>query len=49
MHEVLKGGWHPCAPDDCRRYRPAARNAAPFDTSASHVGFRCTARKRIMS
>lgn len=38
---VLKGGSHLCAPNYCRRYRPAARHAEPEDTSTSHVGFRC--------
>jgi formylglycine-generating enzyme len=43
---VLKGGSHLCAPNYCRRYRPAARHAEPVDTSTSHVGFRCVARER---
>ena len=43
---VLKGGSHLCAPNYCRRYRPAARHPQPVDTSASHVGFRCIVRKR---
>ena len=47
--KVLKGGSHLCAPNYCRRYRPAARHAEPIDTSASHVGFRCIIRKRIES
>jgi formylglycine-generating enzyme required for sulfatase activity len=47
--KVLKGGSHLCAPNYCRRYRPAARHAEPVDTSASHVGFRCITRKRIKS
>jgi formylglycine-generating enzyme len=47
--KVLKGGSHLCAPNYCRRYRPAARRAEPIDTSASHVGFRCITRKRITS
>jgi formylglycine-generating enzyme len=41
---VLKGGSHLCAPNYCRRYRPAARHAEPEDTSTSHVGFRCISR-----
>lgn len=41
---VLKGGSHLCAPNFCRRYRPAARHAEPEDTSTSHVGFRCLKR-----
>jgi formylglycine-generating enzyme len=43
--KVLKGGSHLCAPNYCRRYRPAARHAEPVDTSTSHVGFRCVVRK----
>jgi formylglycine-generating enzyme len=39
--KVPKGGSHLCAPNYCRRYRPAARHAQPVDTSTSHVGFRC--------
>jgi len=39
--KVIKGGSHLCAPNYCRRYRPAARHAQPVDTSMSHVGFRC--------
>jgi formylglycine-generating enzyme required for sulfatase activity len=42
--KVLKGGSHLCAPNYCRRYRPAARHAEPIDTSTSHVGFRCILR-----
>ncbi|MFL5336049.1 MAG: SUMF1/EgtB/PvdO family nonheme iron enzyme, partial [Geminicoccaceae bacterium] len=42
--KVLKGGSHLCAPNYCRRYRPAARHPEPVDTSASHVGFRCIIR-----
>ena len=38
---VLKGGSHLCAPNYCRRYRPAARFPHPVDTSTSHIGFRC--------
>jgi formylglycine-generating enzyme required for sulfatase activity len=44
--KVLKGGSHLCAPNYCRRYRPAARHAQPVDTSASHVGFRCIIREK---
>jgi formylglycine-generating enzyme len=43
--KVLKGGSHLCAPNYCRRYRPAARHPEPVDTSASHVGFRCVVRQ----
>jgi formylglycine-generating enzyme len=42
--KVLKGGSHLCAPNYCRRYRPAARYPQPIDTSTSHVGFRCVRR-----
>jgi formylglycine-generating enzyme len=41
---VVKGGSHLCAPNYCRRYRPAARHAQPVDTGMSHVGFRCISR-----
>jgi sulfatase modifying factor 1 len=44
--KVLKGGSHLCAPNYCRRYRPAARFPEPVDTSTSHVGFRCIVRLR---
>jgi formylglycine-generating enzyme len=44
--KVVKGGSHLCAPNYCRRYRPAARHAQPVDTSMSHVGFRCIIRER---
>jgi formylglycine-generating enzyme required for sulfatase activity len=46
---VLKGGSHLCAPNYCRRYRPAARHPQPVDTSTSHVGFRCIIRERNSS
>jgi formylglycine-generating enzyme len=42
--KVIKGGSHLCAPNYCRRYRPAARHAEPVDTSTSHLGFRCVRR-----
>ncbi|KAB0679051.1 formylglycine-generating enzyme family protein [Aureimonas leprariae] len=42
--KVVKGGSHLCAPNYCRRYRPAARHAHPVDTSSSHIGFRCVTR-----
>jgi formylglycine-generating enzyme len=41
---VMKGGSHLCAPNYCRRYRPAARMAQAVDTSTSHLGFRCIIR-----
>ena len=42
--KVIKGGSHLCAPNYCRRYRPAARMAQAIDTSTSHLGFRCIVR-----
>lgn len=42
--KVMKGGSHLCAPNYCRRYRPAARMAQPIDTSTCHLGFRCITR-----
>lgn len=43
--KVVKGGSHLCAPNYCRRYRPAARHPQPIDTGMSHVGFRCVVRR----
>lgn len=43
--KVMKGGSHLCAPNYCRRYRPAARMPQAVDTSTSHLGFRCVVRK----
>jgi formylglycine-generating enzyme required for sulfatase activity len=40
----IERGSHLCAPNYCRRYRPAARHAEPVDTSTGHVGFRCVMR-----
>ena len=42
--KVMKGGSFLCAPNYCRRYRPAARMAQTIDTSTCHVSFRCIAR-----
>jgi formylglycine-generating enzyme required for sulfatase activity len=42
---VMKGGSHLCAPNYCRRYRPAARMAQAIDTSTCHLGFRCIMRR----
>ena len=47
--KVLKGGSHLCAPNYCRRYRPAARFPQPVDTSTSHIGFRCIRRPTFPS
>jgi formylglycine-generating enzyme required for sulfatase activity len=41
--KVMKGGSYLCAPNYCRRYRPAARMAQAIDTSTCHLGFRCIA------
>jgi formylglycine-generating enzyme len=41
---VVKGGSFLCAPNYCRRYRPAARHAQMIDTGMSHIGFRCVMR-----
>jgi sulfatase modifying factor 1 len=38
---VTKGGSHLCAPEYCRRYRPAARSSQAEDSSTTHLGFRC--------
>jgi formylglycine-generating enzyme len=42
--KVTKGGSYLCAPNYCRRYRPAARMAQPIDTATCHLGFRCIVR-----
>jgi len=42
--KVMKGGSYLCAPNYCRRYRPAARMPQPIDTSTCHLGFRCIVR-----
>jgi formylglycine-generating enzyme len=42
--KAVKGGSHLCAPNYCLRYRPAARQGEPVDTSACHIGFRCVVR-----
>jgi formylglycine-generating enzyme required for sulfatase activity len=44
---VTKGGSHLCAPNYCLRYRPAARQGSPVDTSTGHIGFRCVVRARV--
>jgi formylglycine-generating enzyme required for sulfatase activity len=41
---VTKGGSHLCAANYCLRYRPAARQGEPVDTSTGHIGFRCVIR-----
>jgi formylglycine-generating enzyme required for sulfatase activity len=42
--KATKGGSHLCAPNYCRRYRPAARMPQAIDTSTSHLGLRCIVR-----
>jgi formylglycine-generating enzyme required for sulfatase activity len=42
--KVMKGGSYLCAPNYCRRYRPAARMPQAIDTSTCHLGFRCSVR-----
>jgi len=42
--KVMKGGSYLCAPNYCRRYRPAARMAQPVDTPTCHLGIRCIVR-----
>jgi len=42
--KVVKGGSYLCAPEYCRRYRPAARMSQGIDTSTGHLGFRCVVR-----
>ncbi len=44
--KVMKGGSYLCAPNYCRRYRPAARMAQAVDTSTCHLGFRTIVRVR---
>ena len=40
-HTVTNREFALCAPNYCRRYRPAARMPQPIDTATSHLGFRC--------
>jgi formylglycine-generating enzyme required for sulfatase activity len=47
--KVMKGGSFLCAPNYCRRYRPAARMAQPIDTATCHLGFRCVIREDLQS
>lgn len=42
--KVMKGGSYLCAPNYCRRYRPAARLPQAVDTATCHLGFRCVRR-----
>jgi formylglycine-generating enzyme len=45
--KVMKGGSFLCAPNYCRRYRPAARMPQPIDTSTCHLGFRCVSHAPV--
>lgn len=38
---VVKGGSHLRAPEQCLRYRPAARQLQNRDSASTHLGFRC--------
>jgi sulfatase modifying factor 1 len=42
--KVIKGGSFLCAPNYCRRYRPAARMAQEVNSATCHIGFRCIVR-----
>jgi formylglycine-generating enzyme len=44
--KVIKGGSYLCAPNYCRRYRPAARHPQMIDTATCHIGFRCIFRPK---
>jgi formylglycine-generating enzyme len=46
---VIKGGSFLCAPNYCRRYRPAARMAQPVDTAACHLGLRMIVRPKAVT
>jgi formylglycine-generating enzyme len=43
--KVIKGGSYLCAPNYCRRYRPAARQPQMIDSGTCHIGFRCVIRE----
>jgi len=47
--KVMKGGSFLCAPNYCRRYRPAARMPQMVETSTCHLGFRCIVRPETKS
>jgi sulfatase modifying factor 1 len=44
--KVIKGGSYLCAPNYCRRYRPAACYPQALDTTTSHFSFRRVSRER---
>ena len=43
---LMKGGSFLCAPNYCRRYRPAARHPQEVDLGTDHIGFRTVSRER---
>ncbi len=45
--KVIKGGSFLCAPNYCRRYRPAARMAQEVGSATCHIGFRCVVRDDV--
>jgi formylglycine-generating enzyme required for sulfatase activity len=45
--KVIKGGSYLCAPNYCRRYRPAARHPQMVDSATCHIGFRCVIRANM--
>jgi formylglycine-generating enzyme required for sulfatase activity len=49
QRKVLKGGSYLCAPNYCRRYRPAARFPQTMTVRRCDIGFRCVARIRCGS
>ncbi len=42
---TIKGGSFLCAPNYCRRYRPAARQSQESGFSAAHLGFRTVSNR----
>ena len=43
---LMKGGSYLCAPNYCRRYRPAARHPQEIDLGTDHIGFRTVSLTR---
>jgi len=43
---LMKGGSYLCAPNYCRRYRPAARHPQEVDLGTDHIGFRTVSLTR---
>lgn len=43
---LMKGGSYLCAPNYCRRYRPAARHPQEMDLGTDHIGFRTVSMTR---